>query len=166
MPKIFNDENLNYKSNNCKIPEYIWQSGSTISKSISSDNLKFNVRVLEPGKYSYPYHSHRNAEELFVILEGEGTIRTPEGFNQVKKGDLVFFEKGATGAHQLKNTGTKPLKYVDIQTFLGLDVCDYPDSDKTNILPECDIFENDTKVEYFKGEGIGSNRLSDIWKDN
>jgi hypothetical protein len=35
--------------------------------------------LLDPGKFSFPYHFHRAAEELFVILSGEAILRFPEG---------------------------------------------------------------------------------------
>jgi hypothetical protein len=36
--------------------------------------------------------------------------------------------------------------------LFGVDVCEYPDSGKINIIPSIEIFEKDSKVAYFKGE--------------
>jgi len=33
-----------------------------------------------------------------------------------------------------------------------VDVCEYPDSGKINILPALDIFEEGSKVSYYSGE--------------
>lgn len=159
MATIINDSNIKYEHKKRKVPEYCWSSSSNISDLIQSKNLKFDIRILEPGKYSYPYHSHRNAEELFVILEGEALLRTPEGINPVKEGDIIFFEMGPSGAHQLHNDKDKPCKYLDIRTDLGMDVCDYPDSGKVNILPAMEIYEQNTSVDYFKGE----EQVKDKW---
>lgn len=152
MAKIFNDSNVEYFHKEREVPEYCWSSISDISERVKSKNLKFNIRILDPGKYSYPYHSHRNAEEMFIILEGEALLRTPEGIQNVRKGDVIFFEMGPEGAHQLKNNGTEICKYVDIKTDLGMDVCDYPDSGKINILPDFELYETNTQVGYFHGE--------------
>jgi len=152
MAKIFNDSNIEYFEKEREVPEYCWNSIADINEKVKSKNLKFDIRILEAGKYSYPYHSHRNAEEMFVILEGEALLRTPEGIKNVKAGDVIFFEMGPDGAHQLKNNGIKPCKYVDIRTDLGMDVCDYPDSGKVNILPDCELYEANSQVGYFHGE--------------
>jgi uncharacterized cupin superfamily protein len=66
-------------------------------------------------KFSYPYHFHHNAEELFVILSGKGELRTPQGMRKLKTGDIALFEKGESGAYQLYNHYSEPL--VEIQQF-------------------------------------------------
>jgi uncharacterized cupin superfamily protein len=119
---------------------------------VQSKVLKFDIRSLDPGKYSYPYHSHRNAEEMFVILSGSATLRTPDGYTEVSEGDIVFFGMGPEGAHQLYNHTEQPCRFLDIRTDLGLDVCDYPDSGKVNILPPKEIYQANTKVDYYQGE--------------
>jgi uncharacterized cupin superfamily protein len=151
MAKIFNDSNIEYISKTKQIPEY-FSSSANLSSLVNSRNLKFDIRIIEPGKYSYPYHSHRNSEELFVILEGEALLRTPKGIEPVKKGDIIFFEIGTTGAHQIHNNSINSCKYLDIRADLGMDVCDYPDSGKVNILPEMELYETKTQVGYFLGE--------------
>lgn len=80
------------------------------------------------------------------------TLRSPRGLEIMEAGDIVFFEMGESGAHQFYNHGTEPCTYLDIRTFYGIDVCEYPDSGKINILPAMDIFEKSSKVGYFKGE--------------
>ena len=55
--------------------------------------------------------------------------------------------------HQFYNHGTEPCIYLDVRTDLGIDIIEYPDSGKTNILPEREIYDKDSKVPYYKGEG-------------
>ena len=74
---------------------------------------------------------------------------------------MIFFEEGPTGAHQLRNDGAAPCVYVDIRTVHGIDVCEYPDSGKVNILPQRDIFETSSRVDYFKG----AERVAAKWRD-
>ncbi|WP_105616467.1 cupin domain-containing protein [Vallitalea okinawensis] len=69
MAKVFSDSNVEYFRKEREIPEYCWSSISNINERVQSKNLKFNIRILEPGKYSYPYHSHRNAEEMLKSLK-------------------------------------------------------------------------------------------------
>ena len=41
---------------------------------------------------------------------------------------------------------------MDLRTKANIDVCEYPDSEKINILPTLDIFEEGSKVSYYTGE--------------
>lgn len=154
MAVIINEVNSIFIKKDKVLPEYSWSSIANMDELVKSKNLKFNVRILDPGQYSYPYHSHRFSEEIFVILEGEGLLRTPAGIKSVKAGDIIFFEMGPDGAHQLKNNSNQICKYLDLRTDLGMDVCDYPDSGKVNILPDFEIYETKDQVDYFKGEMV------------
>lgn len=133
---------------------------SRIRKGINPENLNFDLRQLNPEQYSAPYHFHRYAEELFVLISGSATLRTPNGLEIVNAGDLMFFEKGETGAHQLYNHTSEPCIYLDIRTYIGYDVCEYPDSDKILLAPSFEIFKTEAQVKYFEGE----ENIRDIWE--
>jgi uncharacterized cupin superfamily protein len=152
MPKIFNAKSTTFKKRKSRIPEFAWHTSPRLAELSNAKHLDFDIRSLDPGKFSFPYHFHRAAEELFVILSGEAILRTPEGFQKVSDGDIVFFEEGAKGAHQLYNPNDCPCVYLDVRTTMGIDVCEYPDSGKVNILPDMNIFESSSSVNYFKGE--------------
>ncbi|HPF52603.1 MAG TPA: cupin domain-containing protein [Draconibacterium sp.] len=153
MATILKSENREFKEHPNRIDHYrLFTDMSRSKKGINPENLNFDLRQLNPDEYSAPYHFHRYAEELFLILSGAATLRTPEGLEVVKTGDLIFFEKGETGAHQLYNHTSEPCVYLDIRTYLGYDVAEYPDSDKILLAPKFEIFENNSQVSYFKGE--------------
>ena len=152
MPRIFHVKDLELKKWQPRVPEFNWHTSERLAEIAGSKHLRFDVRSLDPGKFSFPYHFHRAAEELFIILSGEATLRLPEGFEKVSQGDILFFEEGPTGAHQLHNHSDAPCVYVDLVTTFGIDVCEYPDSGKISILPYREIFETSSKVDYFKGE--------------
>ena len=152
MPLIHRLSETGLKENKSPVPDFSWKASMPLEKISKSKYLHFDIKSLFPGKFSYPYHFHRNAEELFIILEGQGTLRSPEGFQTVSKGDIIFFEEGPEGTHQLYNHGDGQLIYVDIRTKANVDVCEYPDSGKINILPAMDIFEETSKVSYYSGE--------------
>lgn len=122
----------------------------------------FDLRLLPSGQYSFPYHFHRNAEELIMILSGTLTMRSHEGFEILKHGDIVFFEMGETSAHQFYNHDSNPCTYLDVKTVVGLDVCEYPDSGKINISPFNEIFVKDSQVDYFHGE----DNVDSKWLEN
>ncbi len=152
MPKIFNVKKISFEKTRSRIPEFLWHTSPRLAELSNAKHLQFDVRSLDSGKFSFPYHFHRAAEELFLILSGEATLRSPEGFQKVSEGDIVFFEEGAKGAHQLYNHSHLPCVYLDVRTTPRIDVTEYPDSGKVNILPERQIFEGSSYVDYFKGE--------------
>lgn len=152
MPKIFNQKSISFEKKESRVPEFSWHTSPMLAGLAQAKQLQFDMRSLDPGTFSYPYHFHRAAEELFVILSGEATLRSPEGFRKVAEGDVIFFEQGAGGAHQLYNHTDFPCVYLDVRTTMGIDVCEYPDSGKVNILPYREVFESSSSVDYFKGE--------------
>ena len=152
MPLIHKLSEIDLKKNKSPIPHFSWKSSLPLGEISKSKYLHFDIKSLIPGKFSYPYHFHRNAEELFIILEGEASLRSPEGYQTISKGDIIFFEEGPCGTHQLYNHSDGPLIYLDLRTKANVDVCEYPDSGKINILPALDIFEERSKVSYYSGE--------------
>lgn len=152
MPLIHRLSEIELRKNNSPIPHFSWKSSLPLAEKSKSKYLHFDIKSLFPGKFSYPYHFHRNAEELFIILEGEATLRSPEGYQTISKGDIIFFEEGSSGTHQLYNHSDEQLIYIDLRTKANIDVCEYPDSGKINILPALDIFEEGSKVSYYSGE--------------
>ena len=105
--------------------------GTRVGGAIGAEALGMQYIVVPPGKTGFPRHAHRNNEELFVILEGEGTYRRGDDKWPVKAGDAISAPAGdASTAHQLTNTGSEDLKYLAISTRNDPDVIEYPDSNK------------------------------------
>jgi uncharacterized cupin superfamily protein len=153
MATILKSDQREFKEDANKIDNFrLFSDISRIKKGIKPQQLNFDLRQLNPGQYSALYHFHRFAEELFMIISGEATLRTPEGLDVVKNGDLIFFEIGETGAHQLYNHTEEACVYLDIRTFIGFDVCEYPDSNKLLIAPSFEIFNKNATLTYFEGE--------------
>jgi uncharacterized cupin superfamily protein len=160
MATILKSEQIEFQESPNKIDHYrIFTDVSRIKKGIYPENLNFDLRQLNPDQYSTPYHFHRYAEELFMIISGSATLRTPNGLEIVNSGDLIFFKKGETGAHQLYNHTTETCIYLDIRTYIGYDVAEYPDSNKILIAPSFEIYNKDLKVSYFEGE----TKIKDKW---
>ena len=153
MSTIFKSENREFKENPGRIDHFrLFTDASRARSGLDPKNLNFDLRLLNPGQFSSPYHFHRNAEELFVMLSGSITVRTPNGLEVMSAGDMIFFEMGEAGAHQVYNHGIEPCIYLDIRTFTGADICEYPDSGKTIVIPSMQVFEKEYRVSYFKGE--------------
>jgi len=152
MPKIFHIKEINFELRDSRIPEFSWHTSQLLANQANSKHLQFDIRSLDSGKFSFPYHAHRASEELFYIISGEATLRTPEGFQKVVTGDIIFFEEGPTSAHQLYNHTDSPCIYLDIRSSFGIDVAEYPDSGKIFVSPFREIFEISSKTDYYKGE--------------
>ncbi len=127
--------------------------------------------VVPPGKAAYPFHSHRTNEEMFIILEGEGTYRHGAERWAVRAGDVLSAVAGdASSAHQLINTGAADLRYFAISTRRDPDICEYPDSGKfmvASTIPsgggmasaEFVLLGRDRPLlDYWDGEDIGEDR--------
>ena len=82
------------------------------------------------GRRVCPYHLHHAQEEMFVILEGKGTLRVAAEHLPVRKGDVIFTPAGPDYPHQLINASDQPLKYLAISTKETPEICEYPDSGK------------------------------------
>ncbi len=153
MPTIIRSEEHDYQPNPNKIDGFRLLSDiSRVKKGIVPKYLNFDFRQLNPKQYSAPYHFHRFAEELFFILSGAATLRTSNGLDVVGAGDLLFFEAGEAGAHQLYNHSNTQCVYLDIRSYIGHDICEYPDSKKIIIVPGGETFHKDEQCSYFDGE--------------
>ncbi|MDJ1008697.1 MAG: cupin domain-containing protein [Paracoccaceae bacterium] len=108
--------------------------GATVapfSEAIGLSRLGATFITVEPGKRGFPFHNHLANDEMFVVLEGEGTYRFGDAEHPIKAGDVCGAPRGgADTAHQIVNTGDRPLKYVGISTRQDPEVVEYPDSGK------------------------------------
>ena len=105
------------------------------SRNIGARKLGYNLTELPPGKSQCPFHAHREEEEMFLILEGEGELRFGDQRYRLRKHDVIACPTGdASVAHQIINTGTAPLRYLSLSTLSDTEVCEYPDSNKIGIF--------------------------------
>ena len=153
MPTIFNPAELEFKRDKFNSDQFdLLTILPNLCKTVNAKHLVFDVRSLNPGCYSFPYHYHRNAEELMMIISGSMAIRMPIGFRILRQGEIVFIEQGASGAHQFYNHTRAPCTYLDMKSFSGLDIVEYPDSGKVLLSPYGEVFDKDKQVDYLKGE--------------
>lgn len=153
MATIIRKEERDFRPNSGKIDGFrLFTDVSRERKGISPQYLNFDLRRLDPRQYNAPYHFHRYAEEMFLIMSGSATLRVPAGLEIVSEGDILFFEAGESGAHQLYNHTETPCTYLDMRSFIGHDVCEYPDSDKIILVPGGETFRRSEQRPYFDGE--------------
>jgi uncharacterized cupin superfamily protein len=104
-----------------------WSGGGARSKRLPrGDRLGATVYELGPGNFT-PYHFHHAWEEMLIVLEGEPTLRTPEGERRLSRGDVVFFPVGPGGAHALRNETEGTVRVVMSSSLGTPEVAEYPD---------------------------------------
>jgi mannose-6-phosphate isomerase-like protein (cupin superfamily) len=65
--------------------------------------------TLQPGASVTPHH-HRELEEIYYLLSGEGLMTVGAEQRKVLAGDAVYIPKGER--HTLENTGSEPLRLI------------------------------------------------------
>jgi len=122
--------------------------------------------TVDPGKRAFPFHNHLGNDEMFVIIEGEGTYRLGSAEHPVRAGDVCAAPRGEPDtARQLINTGTRPLRYLGISTTNDPDIAEYPDSGKfaaIGIAPGASLLDAHIKHvgmredgrDYWEGEDL------------
>jgi len=116
--------------------------------------------VLPPGKRACPYHFHYAQEELFIVLEGSGTLRVAGEMIPIRAGDVIGIPPGPEYPHQIINTSDAPLTYLSFSTQELPEVCEYPDSGKYvtfarvkgTLLEGGRMHRPDTDLDYWDGE--------------
>jgi uncharacterized cupin superfamily protein len=89
-----------------------------------------SMSEVEPGNKLWPYHTHHANEEWAIVLRGEPTLRTPEGEQVLKEGDVVCFPRGKEGAHQIINGTDSPIRVLTLSSMIGPDIVEYLDTGK------------------------------------
>jgi len=135
-------------------PDYVNFQRTLVRKGEGSERCKATIYEIPPMKSAYPYHYHIANEEIFYIISGQGTLKTPDGDVAVSAGELLFFPANENGAHKLTNTSeTEPLIYLDVDTQNDIDVCFYPDSNKIGVWGKTSqVYRTDDQVDYYEGE--------------
>lgn len=116
--------------------------------------LSVNFYMLQPGKSNYPYHQHTGNEEVFYIISGTSTLKTPKGDIEVSEGDVIVMPANENGAHMLTNNSNEPLLYLDVHTVSSPEVVIYPNTGKVRVMTG-DMqksFKIDSEVNYLDGE--------------
>ena len=97
---------------------------------------------------------HFGREEVFYIIAGNATLKTPKGDIAVTEGDVIVIPPNENGAHMLTNTSNTPVSYLDIDTQASPDVILYPDAGNIRIMAGSmqKSFKFDSEVNYLDGE--------------
>ena len=111
---------------------------------------------LPPGQAVCPYHYEYGEEEWLLVLEGEASVRTPDGVTRVGPQGLVFFPTGPEGAHGISNETESTVRLLMWSEVVLPTATAYPDSDKVGVYTgdrgEDVIVRRSSDVDYYDGE--------------
>lgn len=130
-----------------------------LGRQAGSERLGVSLWELPPGEAAYPYHWHLAEEEMVIALDAGLSLRTPDGWRQLERGEVVAFPRGEAGAHQLVNHGEEPARLLAISTSGEPDIVLYPDSGKLGAFERRQdgrglwkLFRESDEVDYYDGE--------------
>jgi len=158
MTPLFNlDEIKNY---DCHEHNAFKSKRAGVSEHIGAKKLSYSIAVVPPGHKVCPFHNHRINEEMFLILEGEGTLRYGEKQYPIRKNHIIACPPGGREhAHQIMNTGVTDIRYLCLSTNEPNEICEYPDSNKMLAMVGGSsetafrhIANMEDDVDYFLGE--------------
>lgn len=136
---------------------------ASVAAQIGGKKLGYRMVILPPGKRAWPKHAHLVNEEMFFILEGEGTLFQGDKSYPLRSGDIINCPASPELAHTVENTGTTDMKYLAVSTMLEPDVVLYPDSNKFGVLAGIAPGQQDGKASFqlFAKRDCGT----DYWAD-
>ena len=101
-----------------------------LTPMLGMKDLGCTLVELEPGQKAWPFHLHYGIEELFVVIEGQGSIRYGDQTHAIRTGDVISTPTGENTAHQIVNSSDQMLRYLAVSTQKYPETCYYPDSGK------------------------------------
>ena len=130
-----------------------------LSRQAGSNRLGLSLWELPPGETAYPYHYHLAEEELVLVLHGQPSLRTPDGWRELHEGEVVPFLRGEQGAHQLVNRTQETVRFLAFSTNGEPDIVIRPDSGTLGAYERLSdggglraVFRAKDTVDYYEGE--------------
>ena len=100
-----------------------------LGDALGLNSFGVNLTRLNPGDWSAQRHWHSAEDEFVYILEGEATLVTDAGEQQLGPGMVAGFPAGQADGHHLVNRGDVPVLYLEVGDRRADDACHYPDVD-------------------------------------
>jgi uncharacterized cupin superfamily protein len=108
-----------------------WRSRDAwVGRRIGGELIGASLYELDAGDRLWPYHTHHANEEWLIVVRGEPTLRTADGEQALREGDVVCFPRGKEGAHQVINRTEAAIRVLMLSTLLAPDIIEYLDTGK------------------------------------
>jgi uncharacterized cupin superfamily protein len=125
----------------------VWRE---LGRAAGSLRTGLNHVELSPGALGSPLHCHSAEEELFVVLDGEGTVLLGDERIPVQRGHVVARPPGTRVAHALE-AGGAGMTYLAYGTREPNDIAYYPRSQKV-YFRGVGLMTRVEKLDYWDGE--------------
>ncbi|MEM8728794.1 MAG: cupin domain-containing protein [Pseudomonadota bacterium] len=148
-----------------------------VGRALATKNIGINLTKVPAGKTAWPRHYHYINDEMFIVIEGTGTLHYGDQEYPVRPWDVINIEAGTGIPFQIENTGTETLRYLALSTLDKADVFHYVDSDKIGIMALAAPFRQldataalepfrkwvmaETDVPYWRGEPEAGDAAND-----
>ena len=127
-----------------------------LGRLVGAQRTGTSVYEIPPGQAICPYHYEYAEEEWLIVLEGEPTLRVPDGERRLRPWDVCHFPVGPEGAHGVRNETDSVVRVLMFSEVRLPAATVYPDSDKIGIWTgdERDdaLVPRSAKVSYYHGE--------------
>jgi uncharacterized cupin superfamily protein len=129
VSRVFNLRNLELVPTDEPAPEGHRFTMGSPSRQLGAQLTGLSVYELEPGQSTWPYHFELAEEEWLIVVSGELTLRTPDGEQVLRPGDVTCFPAGPSGAHAVRNDGSEAARFAMPSSVARYaDAVVYPDS--------------------------------------
>ncbi len=92
--------NFNEVSLEKQVRDPLYESlAGQLAKGTAASKLGASIDIVAPGKRSCPYHFHHAQEEMFIVIEGEGSLRVADQMLPIRTGDVIFIPPGPQYPH-------------------------------------------------------------------
>ena len=98
-----------------------------LGQQAGARRLGASLYEIPPGQATFPYHAHTANEELLIVLDGSPSLRTPDGWRRLVKGEMVALPAGEGRAHQVANQSETAARVLLVSTMVAPEINLYPD---------------------------------------
>jgi quercetin dioxygenase-like cupin family protein len=68
-----------------------------------------------PKGLSFPIHQHKECEQTYIVLEGEGEVTVADQVKRITKDDVVYIPRLTD--HRVRNVGDGDFVYLTVETY-------------------------------------------------
>lgn len=68
-----------------------------------------------PKGLSFPIHQHKECEQTYIVLEGEGEVTVADQVKKIVKDDVVYIPRLTD--HRVRNVGDGDFVYLTVETY-------------------------------------------------
>jgi len=134
-----------------------WRSKDAwVGAKLEGELIGASMYEVEAGSKLWPFHTHHANEEWMLVVRGNPTLRTAEGMEDLREGDIVCFRRGKDGFHQVINSTEAPIRVLMISTLIAPDIVEYADTGKVgarSVAGERIMFGRPgPELDYWEGE--------------